>query len=628
VKVRETSSGIKIRIKPPPLAKLTSPVKEPEKTPKKKIEVNPNEDVLGSPRTALTLKINRLALKTPSKDGDKSCPSDSPRHSVLSPSKKLNSINSHSSSSPNKNKSLVDHALHSPRKSPRKEAIASNRTQSPVKKVLAANKELFSNENGPLRSSPRKENNPKNQSPVLTSSVKKDLFDNNRSPVKSPRKVCTKAKSEGAATPKRLQLYRESSIPKEWLMAKKALQTGQNDVQYVGREKQRSALSDFLDYNLNMRKKKGKNSVRKRSLYVSGPPGTGKTSLLRQLLTELEEKSGRTFQSAFINCMALKSSGAVFVKIAESLGCDFKSAKDAQKCVEDYVVAAQSPVLLVLDEIDQLDSKSQQVLYSVYELPHLTNSMLTLVGIANALDLTDRILPRLKLREAVAPGELTFPAYSKEEIIKIISTRLEGVPGGSEVIKPGAVRFLAAKISALSGDVRKALDVCRRALELSEVETKKQALLKKTPGAPGGYKPIDIPQILKIVNEVYSSCAGNSLKQNNSDLPLQQKIIVASLLLMTSYGVRPVKEVTLGKLFDTYTRICKKRGMAGVNLSEVSSLCTMLEARGFFSVRKGSTSSTKDAKLSLRIDEDEVEAALKDKNLLSGIIRDVECIAK
>ena len=172
----------------------------------------------------------------------------------------------------------------------------------------------------------------------------------------------------------------------------------------------------------------------------------------------------------------------------------------------------------------------------------------------------------------MAPGELTFPAYSKEEIIKIISTRLEGVPGGSEVIKPGAVRFLAAKISALSGDVRKALDVCRRALELSEVETKKQALLKRTPGAPGGYKPIDIPQILKIVNEVYSSCAGNSLKQNNSDLPLQQKIIVASLLLMTSYGVRPVKEVTLGKLFDTYTRICKKRGMAGVNLRSVHQL--------------------------------------------------------
>ena len=149
-------------------------------------------------------------------------------------------------------------------------------------------------------------------------------------------------------------------------------------------------------------------------------------------------------------------------------------------------------------------------------------------------------------------------------------------------------------------------------------------------GGGNGFKPIDIPQILKIVNEVYcsSAAASSSLKQNNSDLPVQQKIIVASLLLMTSYGVRPVKEVTLGKLTDTYTRVCKKRGMAAVNLSEVASLCTMLEARGFFSARKTASQSTKDTKLSLRIDEDEVEAALKDKALLSGIIRDVDCIAK
>ena len=87
----------------------------------------------------------------------------------------------------------------------------------------------------------------------------------------------------------------------------------------------------------------------------------------------------------------------MFAKIAESFGCEFNSGKDAQKSVEEFVMAAKTPVLLVLDEIDQLDSKSQQVLYSVYELPHLTNSMLTLVGIANALDLTDRILPRLKV---------------------------------------------------------------------------------------------------------------------------------------------------------------------------------------------------------------------------------------
>ena len=113
-----------------------------------------------------------------------------------------------------------------------------------------------------------------------------------------------------------------------------------------------------------------------------------------------------------------------------------------------------------------------------------------------------------------------------------------------EVIKPAAISFLSAKISALSGDVRKALDVCRRAIELAETESRKQTLLSKpvaqSPGlnstpTRSNFKPIDIPQIMKILNEVYcTSAATASLKQANSDLPLQQKILIASLLLMTN----------------------------------------------------------------------------------------------
>jgi len=721
--VRETSTGIRVRIKP-----VVAPV---ENTPKKGISSKGDtSDVLTSPRTPLLKKIDSLGLASPPPKDDRlplsskksndlvslpkketqsatsssrkkpslvehalHSPRKSPRKEAINNGRSQSPMKKHSAqkslfdsfspskpkdlapqttkhpqqpaSSPRKNLSLVDRALHSPRKSPRKEAIKSGRDLSPVKRNCAQ-KSLFgtlspSKKNDPVmaneaqvpapsprkklplvdqalhspRKSPRKEAIKSGRdfsSPAKRNCAPKSLFSTpSKSPAKSPRKESSASKAP-AGTPKRLQLYRESSVPKEWLAAKKALQTGQNDVAYVGRDKQRTALKDFLDYNLNMRKKKGKNTGRKRSLYVSGPPGTGKTSLLRQLLAELEEKSGRSFHSAFINCMALKSSNAVFSKIAESFGCDSGGGgKDAQRSVEEFVAGAGRPVLLVLDEIDQLDSKSQQVLYSVYELPHLPNSTLALVGIANALDLTDRILPRLKLRDAVAPGELAFPAYSREEIVQIISSRLEGVSSAEPVIKAGAVRFLAAKISALSGDVRKALDVCRRALELQEVETKKQALLKQgnSGGGGNGFKPIDIPQILKIVNEVYCSSSSSSLKRNNSDLPLQQKIIVASLLLMTSYGVRPVKEVTLGKLSQTYSRVCKKRGMAAVDVGEVASLCTMLEARGFFSARRlGANCSTKDTRLSLRIDEDEVEAALKDKALLSGIIRDVDCIAK
>ena len=55
-----------------------------------------------------------------------------------------------------------------------------------------------------------------------------------------------------------------------------------------------------------------------------------------------------------------------------------------------------------MDEVDQLESKNQDVLYTVFEWPALAGSRLSLVGIANTLDLTDRVLPRLQVSGAGA----------------------------------------------------------------------------------------------------------------------------------------------------------------------------------------------------------------------------------
>lgn len=46
--------------------------------------------------------------------------------------------------------------------------------------------------------------------------------------------------------------------------------------------------------------------------------------------------------------------------------------------------------LLVLDEMDQLDSKSQEVLYTIFEWPYLPNSRVCLIG-KNVMRLSSRL---------------------------------------------------------------------------------------------------------------------------------------------------------------------------------------------------------------------------------------------
>lgn len=150
--------------------------------------------------------------------------------------------------------------------------------------------------------------------------------------------------------------------------------------------------------------------------------------------------------------------------------------------------------LLVLDELDQLESKGQDVLYTLFEWPRLPGSRLVLmgecaaawhcrpwgpsffwgadggvslctpllptrsffgvqpssslphlavpVGLANALDLTDRSLARLGTRPAGSPQLLHFPPYTREQLTAILQERLGQVgtqgdtAGGGEVSLP------------------------------------------------------------------------------------------------------------------------------------------------------------------------------------------------
>ena len=123
--------------------------------------------------------------------------------------------------------------------------------------------------------------------------------------------------------------------------------------------------------------------------------------------------------------------------------------------------AGRRAVVLVVDELDCLVTRKQTVLYNLLDWPSRRHARLVVVGIANTMDLPERMLPRVHSRLGLA--RVVFQPYTRDQIRDIVCDRLSGL----SVFRSDAVEMAARKVAALSGDVRRALHICRRAAELA-----------------------------------------------------------------------------------------------------------------------------------------------------------------
>lgn len=377
----------------------------------------------------------------------------------------------------------------------------------------------------------------------------------------------------------------------------------------IGRTKEIAEIEHFLSDHIN-RRSAG-------SLYISGAPGTGKTSCLMTVFKKWE----RDVSFAFVNCMSVNNPSSIYAAIAQEFELHPPS-KNIVKFLEKYFLTSTSMSILVLDEIDHL---GQDVLYSLFEWPKMPKSSLILIGVANALDLIDRLLPRLCMFRC-EPILMHFHPYSREQITEILQDRLADVEG--TVVKPMALQLCARKISACTGDIRKALDVCRRAVEKVQNKRTLQSASaddRCNPGSPMKSAPsIDLPDIASVLNEVY----GSRLQSENSEIvtmPLQQRVVLCTLALMQSH-CKKSKDVTLGKLYDVYKSVCKKRDIGSVTEWEFNGLCKLIETRSLILLKPAKVS--RQTKVVLKFDVSEAEFLLQDKTLLQSILLDKSVLSK
>ena len=106
--------------------------------------------------------------------------------------------------------------------------------------------------------------------------------------------------------------------------------------------------------------------------------------------------------------------------------------------------------------------RRQSVLYHLLDWPTRAHSRLVVVAVANTMDLPERMLPRVASR--LGMGRISFAPYNKADIKTIVEDRLSRLHG--TLFDDAAVMMVSAKVAQISGDVRRALQISQRAVEL------------------------------------------------------------------------------------------------------------------------------------------------------------------
>ncbi|CAJ1395073.1 unnamed protein product [Effrenium voratum] len=225
------------------------------------------------------------------------------------------------------------------------------------------------------------------------------------------------------------------------------------------REQQQSELFNHLSAAIRQ-------GGSKKVLYISGMPGTGKTASVLQVEAQLKQK----FAFVHINAMCLGKPSAVFGEVwrqlrEAGLAQERCSAAAAEKQVEGFFLhrATQQVVVLLIDELDCLATRNQAILYRILSLIMLPKPHLVMVAISNNIDLPERLLPKVSTR--LGFDRVDFRTYTRDQIHEILRKRLE-VYKALDTFTNDTLKYCAARVAGHSGDVRKALQLCKRALDV------------------------------------------------------------------------------------------------------------------------------------------------------------------
>ncbi|CAM8924572.1 unnamed protein product [Rhodiola kirilowii] len=345
-----------------------------------------------------------------------------------------------------------------------------------------------------------------------------------------------------------------------------------------------------------------------RCLYIHGVPGTGKTmsvlTVMRNLKSEVEAGSINPYNFVEINGLKLATPENIYRVIYEALTGHRVGWKKALPLLNERFSEgfdskkkeAKRPCILLIDELDLLVTRNQLVLYNILDWPTKPNSKLIVIGIANTMDLPEKLLPRISSRMGIQ--RLCFGPYNYHQLQQIISTRLMGI----NAFETQAIEFASRKVAAISGDARRALEICRRAAELADYNAKNQSTDKMC--AVSGKALVGMKEVQAAIQEMFQA---PHMQVMRSSSRLSKIFLAAMVYELYKTGV---SETTFEKLAMTVSSLCSSNSEALPDWDTLLRVgCKLGECRVII-CEEGARHRLQ--KLQLNFPSDDVAFALKD----------------
>lgn len=348
----------------------------------------------------------------------------------------------------------------------------------------------------------------------------------------------------------------------------------------IGRDKERSELESFFESCFS------EATARRvpKSLYISGGPGTGKTSSVRSVVRQLVQRKPEIHYIE-VNCMTLtqRTLPALFARIASFCGgAETKRALSSHSglgmlhALRAQLAALGVPVVLVLDEVDQMVRKGGAKtpmescpLDIVFSLPvGFGAPNLAIVAIANAVDLLQR--PASATAERLA-GSLLFKPYSADELRVIFQAKMATSDHGADAeraLGKLGVELRVRQVAKESGDCRQLLSLCQHAIFEADAMATAASLEVATTH----------PAISRAVPKTKSDAL-----ESVDQLPMEHQVLLCAL------ASAPTEAVLLSKVCSRYRELCHRlhQPMDVAFKGHIVAALAALSQRGLLTTRPG-----------------------------------------